>query len=319
MSSDHVVKVYDDDQDLACGVSGFVAAGIAADDLMLVVATPEHRAAFARAARAAAVDLPAASAAGQYLALDAREMLATFMVDGVPDPAQFGEVIGGLLRRAAPRRVRIFGEMVAVLWDEGNVSGAITLESLWNDLSTNLSFSLYCAYAMSSFASASDLSAIREVCDHHADVVAPESYTADPPVPSELKRGLSVSELFVPVPLAVRAVRRFVEHTLLAWGEDELLDDAAVVASELATNAVLHARSPFQVSLARGAATVALSVRDADRGSAEPRSAAPDTMGGRGLMMVAALCPSWGTKRVADGKVVWAELTPRVTERLPAG
>lgn len=308
---DHVVKIYDDDHDLVRGVGEFLAEGIVAGDAVIVVATPVHRDAFSRALAGSAADLVAPTAEGRYLAVDAAGLLAQFMVDGVPDPTRFRAVVGGLIERFGKRRVHIFGEMVAVLWDEGNVTAAIALEGLWNDLALSHNFSLYCAYAMTTF-EASDLASVREVCDHHSDIVSPASYTQRPQARPERGAHTTVSEFFVPVPLAIRGARRFVESALLAWGETELLENAAVVASELATNAVRHARSPFRVSIARVDGIVTLVVHDGSADSAEPRRLNPDAEGGRGLALVAALCPSWGTEVVPDGKIVWAELASRV-------
>jgi hypothetical protein len=78
---------------------------------------------------AAGIDLPEARGCGRYIALDASEALGRFMVGGRPDAARFKIAIGQLVSGAvesAPN-VRIYGEMVAVLWDEGNVAAAIAL------------------------------------------------------------------------------------------------------------------------------------------------------------------------------------------------
>ncbi len=304
----HVVKIYDDDRDLVRGVSEFVAEGIVADDAVIVVATPVHRDAFRQALAGSGADLAAATAEGRYLAIDAAELLAQFMVEGVPDRTRFLDVVGRLIERSGTRRVRIFGEMVAVLWDEGNVTAAIALEGLWNDLAARRNFSLYCAYAIAAFDSGADLASVRDVCDHHSDIVAPASYASRPRAVAEPDLPGTRSEFFVPVPLAIRAARQFVESALLAWGETELLETAAVVASELATNAVRHAHSPFRMSISRGDGTIRLVVHDGSDDFAEPRHRTTDSEGGRGLALVAALCPSWGTEAVLDGKIVWAEL-----------
>ena len=70
------------------------------------------------------------------------------MVAGKPDPVLFEATIGSIVERAARggRTVRVFGEMVAVLWDAGNVTGALALETLWNDMASNRQFFLLCAY-----------------------------------------------------------------------------------------------------------------------------------------------------------------------------
>lgn len=307
----HVVKIYDDDHDLVRGVSAFLAEGIVAEDAVIVVATRLHRDDFQQALAGSAADLAAATAEGRYLAIDAAELLERFMVDGVPDPTRFRNVVGGLFKRFGKRRVRIFGEMVAVLWDEGNVTAAVALEALWNDLAMQHDFSLYCGYAMTAF-EASDLALVRDVCDHHSNIVAPASYMRRPRALAEGDAPATISEFFVPVPLAIRAARQFVESALLAWGETELLDDSALVASELATNAVRHARSPFRVSISRVDGIITLMVHDGSDDSAEPRRLSTDAEGGRGLALVTALCPSWGTEVVPGGKIVWAQLASRV-------
>ena len=103
-------------------------------------------------------------------------------------------------------------------------------------------------------------------------------------------------------------MRRFVRDVLTPWGDDEFVENAEIIASELATNAVKHARSPFRVALAPSADTIRISVRDAS--FAPPVRLHPDgvLVGGRGVQLVAALARDWGVRDEADGKTVWAEL-----------
>jgi anti-sigma regulatory factor (Ser/Thr protein kinase) len=116
------------------------------------------------------------------------------------------------------------------------------------------------------------------------------------------------SEQFLPVPPAVGAARRFVDRTLAAWDVVGGRDDAMLVVSELATNAVRHAGSPFRVSVMRRAGQVRISVRDIGRGGPTVRSATAASTSGRGLALVAAVSSSWGVEPEADGKVVWADV-----------
>jgi hypothetical protein len=58
------------------------------------------------------------------------------MVGGAPEGERFRDTIGALIERTAAggRRVRVFNEMVALLWDAGDVASTLALEDLWNDL-----------------------------------------------------------------------------------------------------------------------------------------------------------------------------------------
>ena len=111
---------------------------------------------------------------------------------------------------------------------------------------------------------------------------------------------------FPPEPAAVAEVRRFVAASVK--GPPALVDDACLVASELATNAVLHARTPLQVAVEQRGGTVRLAVRDGSPRRPIAADAAPAVTSGRGLQIVDALSQSWGVEPAAEGKVVWAEL-----------
>lgn len=106
----------------------------------------------------------------------------------------------------------------------------------------------------------------------------------------------------VSVPAARRFVRESLEGRQLAW----LVDDVALTASELATNAVRHARSPFDVTLSRAGSHVLLQVTDASPRHPSPRTSDDGHLGGRGLPLVAELGDAWGVvTALTGGKVVW--------------
>jgi hypothetical protein len=103
--------------------------------------------------------------------------------------------------------------------------------------------------------------------------------------------------------------RRFVTGTLAAWGRADLIDNAAVITTELATNAVLHARTEFTVTISRRPdGTIRVAVRDASL--LPPRRRQPSALdgSGRGLGLVEAIAAGWGSDVLADGKIVWAQL-----------
>jgi anti-sigma regulatory factor (Ser/Thr protein kinase) len=118
-----------------------------------------------------------------------------------------------------------------------------------------------------------------------------------------------VSQRFACAPQAPGVVRRFVSDTLRGWGLDELIDDSALVAAELATNAVAHAHSDVTVFLSQRPHGVRLVVGDANPTLPSIRAPAQLGRGGRGLRIVDAIADRWGYERTPDGKRVWADIS----------
>ena len=168
----HAVRFYEDDTSLCRIVSGFVAEGLALDQPALVIATQPHIDAVLKNLTAAAVDVDRLKKSGELLLLDARQTLATFMVNGQPDPDFFKASATSSLEqlgRGRARTIRAYGEMVDVLWKDGMSAAAIKLEMLWNRLANSHDFSLLCGYAMGNFYKEAS---IDDVCRHHTHVVS---------------------------------------------------------------------------------------------------------------------------------------------------
>ncbi len=175
----HMVQFSENDTSLISAVSAFVGAGLRAGDACLVVATQSHRESLEQRLQAEGLDLAAARAAGSYVPLDAATTLARFLVGGEPEPTRFRATIGPLIEQAARdnRHVRVFGEMVALLWAEGNRAGAIGLEDLWNEQGRLQAFSLLCAYPMQAFSGHAHEAQFVHIRDQHSRVLLPESYS----------------------------------------------------------------------------------------------------------------------------------------------
>jgi anti-sigma regulatory factor (Ser/Thr protein kinase) len=110
---------------------------------------------------------------------------------------------------------------------------------------------------------------------------------------------------------AVARARRFVRETLIGWGADDAMDNAVLLTSELATNAVIHARTPFEVICRSAGGTVQVEVVDGDGSHVLPvpnRGDDPDRTSGRGLLMPVMLAPEWGVSYAAATKTVWFRL-----------
>jgi signal transduction histidine kinase len=106
--------------------------------------------------------------------------------------------------------------------------------------------------------------------------------------------------------------RLLVQRHLRAWGIAHMIDEAQLVMSELLTNAVKASTglTTIQVRLAViGGTSLVIEVRDRNPEPPVLKDAASDNEGGRGLMIVDALCERWGYYHPAHGsKAVWAEL-----------
>ena len=113
-----------------------------------------------------------------------------------------------------------------------------------------------------------------------------------------------------PRPEATRRARRFLMDFCAACDfPEDLCHTAALLVSELVTNAVLHGRTSATVQVHRPADTLRVSVRDEN--PALPHVGehpSPDAEGGRGLAIVSMLAPRWGVEEVDGGKSVWFEL-----------
>ena len=273
----------------------------------MTVATPAHADSFVRHLVEAGVDVGAARDAGRFIALDAATTLGSLLVDHRPDPQLFNAVIGGLIRDAAKggRRVRVFGEMVALLWEAGQVTAAMELESLWNGLGLRTPFSLFCAYPASSIS---------------GDVPALEASVRPPFSGDRWPSRLGALSRCPPrggdAPVQRRAARPAptpgVSRSRRCRGADGATSPTTPrsVVTELAANAVRHARSPFTVTLSSRGHGVKIAVRDESPLAPNLRDPTSFDSRGRGLHLVAALSASWGADLEADGKVVWAELVP---------
>ena len=124
--------------------------------------------------------------------------------------------------------------------------------------------------------------------------------------------GNRVEATFEPCPESVRAARQFVAATLEAWSLDDLSEVAMLCTSEVATNAVRHARTAFRLAVEARTAEVLFEVEDL--GGGEPTVALPDTEAedGRGMWLVTATAGRWGSETLqSGGKIVWFSL-PRI-------
>jgi DcmR-like sensory protein/histidine kinase-like protein len=308
---DHVVHFYHSEEELATQAGGYLAEAIQGGGVAIIIASEKHQLAFERRLAGAGIDVSAARASGAWLVVDAEEALSQFAVNDKPDAGGFDAVIGKLVRRAAGNGpVRAYGEMVAMLWEAGLLTAAIELENMWNELIRKERFALLCAYPAGSVAGEQHSAAFMEVCRLHAAIVD-EAQNQD----ATLDEAGQMAEQMWTFPAALESTRE-ARHVMTAALEKSdsphLADDAALVVTELATNAVVHAHSGFHVTLTLRQDAIRISVHDDQplpatdgTGTAAVLPSTPL----HGLGAVAALAARWGADPAGTGKDVWAELS----------
>ena len=171
----HSVQFYENDDFLVTSVQDFFKSGTAA----IVIATPAHIRQIEKGLTLGGMELAEARKQRLFQSFDAEETIARFMVDGKPDPDLFRASVGEIIQKAtaARRGVRVFGEMVASLWERGNSEASIALEELWNALQAEYDFELFCAYPMQLFSRSAYADGFIRICDTHTIVTPVESYS----------------------------------------------------------------------------------------------------------------------------------------------
>jgi hypothetical protein len=154
----HLVQFYADHNRLLDTLERFISAGLGSGEAVVVIATPPHLHALEARLQGRGIDLVTARNENRYLPFGAQDAMDRFMVDAGPDGARFGAFLDETLARArgTGRRVRAFGEMVAVLWAAGRREAALELERLWCDACARGRLTLLCAYPTSGFSGVDD-------------------------------------------------------------------------------------------------------------------------------------------------------------------
>ena len=322
----HVVQFYDRDEELAENAGDYLAGAIAEGGAAVVVATPGHCAGFEARLAASGVDVGAARRDGSLVCLDATRVAPVLTHAGRIDLSAFGTQFRPAILAAgeAPGPVRVYGEVVALLWAAGHVNAALELEGLWNELGREIPFSLFCGYPRELVQGSQHQGAVAEVCRLHTAVVgrpmAGSPATGAPATSSSAASSSAagdslhrahwadVTRTFAGSREDTRAARGFALGMLEPWRGEQLAADTALVVTELATNAVLHAGSAFSVSLALSDDAIRISVSDTLPLGPNGVDQQLVATSGHGLGVVAAMATRWGVETVPSGKAVWAEL-----------
>lgn len=148
-TSDHLVQYYPYEKTLLSSLEEYIGNGIENNEICLAVLTPRHIEKLDGLLKHRGIDLDSVRQSGLYRPIDANSTLEMLMGhDGLPDVERFAEYVGTMMNELAVtgQPVRVFGEMVALLWKENKMDAVDSLEKLWDNLVREHGFSLYCAY-----------------------------------------------------------------------------------------------------------------------------------------------------------------------------
>jgi hypothetical protein len=177
----HAVRFFPDDASLCRLAAEFLQEGLTVGEPAIVVATPAHRERIESELESLSHDIAQLQRSGRLVLLDTAEVLNEILVKGEPDSVRFTKLLTGAIDRVCRGRrnctVRIYGEVVDVLWKAGMHETAIRLEMLWNQLASTREFSLLCGYSMGSFYKDSQF---HDVCGRHNHVTNEPDQSGEP-------------------------------------------------------------------------------------------------------------------------------------------
>lgn len=170
----HVCQFHKCAQSLTQAVTTFIDVGLYRREGVVVIATAARRAAVLRRLAASKIDTAAAIASGQLVMLDADEVLDALIAGGMPRPRAFRDVIAPVLGSVVARgygRVRLYGETVNQLWQDGLTDAAVRLEHLWNDLIGDYPVSLFCGYEIDGLDPRTYARPLDAIARQHTDLI----------------------------------------------------------------------------------------------------------------------------------------------------
>jgi hypothetical protein len=177
-TSAHVLQLFDTEESLAETVAPFIVEGDAAGETLLVVATQPHWNDIVAVLHGKDWDPLLAINDERLMVFDAEDLLHRFMRRGQPNRLLFEHFVGTMVRRLSAQSggaLRIYGEMVELLAQDGNYVAAEQLEQLWNELAATTAFTLLCGYASAHFAGPDSGSALTSICRQHSKSVSHRS------------------------------------------------------------------------------------------------------------------------------------------------
>jgi DNA-binding NarL/FixJ family response regulator len=174
ITRNHEVEFYSDDAAFVVGFTRLIEAALESGTAVILVATDSHRKSLLQCLREHDVDIAAAVDQGRYVSVDVVKTLSTFMVNDRPDPARFRTVVDNLVATAAKasggdsRRVAIYGECAAALWEQGKADAAFEVEHLCDEVARRGNVDILCGFVLNSSQREQEREIYAKMCAKHS-------------------------------------------------------------------------------------------------------------------------------------------------------
>ena len=172
---EHVMHIYEDRGSFIDTLAAFVGNGINTGDSAIIIAFPEHIHLLEEKLINHVLQVESLKEDNRLILLDAEDTLQSLLTEGMPDPEKFNSVISAQVEKArggVGRKVRAFGEMVAILSESGNFEGTKRLEELWNFYCKKEGISLLCAYPRQLLEKGTE-DQLEQICSCHSKILKP--------------------------------------------------------------------------------------------------------------------------------------------------
>jgi hypothetical protein len=177
---DHIVQLYQDQEFLNRAVCRFAAAAIANGEGVILVPTAAHWDAFRPRLESQGVNVKAAQERGQLSVVDADTLLPQFMRNAMPDAPVFLGLAADVIARARGAgeypKVRWWGEMVNILWEQGNTAASMTLEDQFDRLAHDHDIAIFCSFVMDNFDGEVHTRMLPRLGENHSHLIPVEDY-----------------------------------------------------------------------------------------------------------------------------------------------
>ena len=177
-TDNHIVQVCQNEIVQTEVVAQYIKEGLLKNEAVVVIATPTLRKAVIAEMYALGLDIETFKSEGQIKFFDAEFALLSLLMDGDLDNPSFHKIIDLPIQALKLKygKVRVMGEMVDVLWKQGDYATAVELENQCNEISLQQGFTILCTYLLNSLDSNTLETSLELICKYHNDLITPGNY-----------------------------------------------------------------------------------------------------------------------------------------------